>query len=240
MYDPLETSISKSELLGLLEKCREMKSRVAIIGGWATFFHVNKNYNRAFGKDYMGSRDIDIFVDASTEKEFSDIIKELGFEANGLPFRYEKIYDRVNNKFIKNSEIKELYNIIYIFLDVFSNAETKTIRSWHTLEPLKALKVEIVDGIEVADIATLVQLKCISIFARDKADKENKDACDLFALLFYGGKKVPPTLYLKRAVEKIIGRDDLLYMIAEHVFLDPAKQSIVLAQLKKFLSSNYR
>lgn len=227
-------------MITLLNRCRERKVRVAIIGGWATFFHVNRNYNRAFGKDYMGSRDIDIFVDAAHEKAFSEIIRDLGFEASGLRFRYEKIYDRESNAFIKNSQIRELFNIIYIFLDVFSNAETKIIGSWFDLEPLKKIEVEVIDNVEVADITTLVQMKCIAIFARDKADKENKDACDLFSLLFYSGKKIQPTTYLKMAVEKIMGRDDLLYMIAEHVFLDPAKQGLVSAQLKKFLNSNYK
>lgn len=239
MYDPLETSVSRTEMMTLLNKCRERKVRVAMIGGWATFFHVNRNYNRAFGKDYMGSRDIDIFVDVACEKGFSEIIRELGFEPNGLPFRYEKIFDREKNVFIKNSQIREIFNIIYIFLDVFSNAETRIIGSWSDLEPLKNIRIEIVDGVEVVDIATLVQMKCVAIFARDKADKENKDACDLFALLSYSGKKVQPTLHLRKAIEKIMGRDDLLYMIAEHVFLDPAKQGLVSSQLKKFLDANY-
>ncbi len=104
--------------------------------------------------------------------------------------------------------------------------------SWWDIEPLKRISFVKIEDFFVADIDTLVALKCTAIFARDKADKENKDACDLYALMTYSDRTIIPTLLLKKAIEKILNRPDLLYRIAEHVILDPGKQSIVEVTLK--------
>ena len=84
----------------------------------------------------------------------------------------------------------------------------------------------------VADIDSLIALKCTALFARDKADKENKDACDLYALITYSGRTILPTRLLQKTIEKILSRPDLLYAVAEHVILDPSKQSIVEVTLR--------
>ena len=90
----------------------------------------------------------------------------------------------------------------------------------------------------LADLDTLVSLKCVAIFARDKADKESKDACDLYALIRYGGKAIKMTGLFKRAIEKVLGRTDLMYAIAEHVLLDPGRQGIVEVALRDTLSGH--
>ena len=232
MYDPIETDISYEQLVILSKKCKKINT--CIIGGWATYFYVNREYRAAFGKDYMGSRDIDIFFDSSKEKEFNKIITGMGFAKNGLPFRYELIYNRETKKFITQDEAREerVYNLIYIFLDLFSDKETKIIKSWWDLKPLKKVSPFIINGFSVADIDTLIALKCTVLFARDKADKENKDACDLYALLEYSNKKIVSTPLLLQAIKKILARQDLLYSIAQNVLLDTSKQSIVEVSLK--------
>lgn len=158
----------------------------------------------------------------------------MGFAKNGLPFRYELIYNRETKKFITQDEAREerIYNLIYIFLDLFSDKETKIIKSWWDLKPLKKVTPFIIDGFSVADIDTLIALKCTALFARDKADKENKDACDLYALIEYSNKKIVSTPLLLQAIKKILARQDLLYFIAQNVLLDTSKQSIVEVSLK--------
>lgn len=232
MYDPLETDLSRKELTAIFKESAGIP--ICLIGGWASYFYVNGKYRRAFGKDYMGSRDIDIFFDPKKEKEFLKVVNERGFTKNGFHFRYEKIYDRESKVFVTQDQAKrkQLYDLIYIFLDLFSNEETKLLGSWWDIEPLKKISFIKIEDFFVADIDTLIALKCTAIFARDKTDKENKDACDLYALITYSGRTMMPTRLLQKAIEKILNRHDLLYAIAEHVILDPSKQSIVEVTLR--------
>jgi hypothetical protein len=232
MYDPLETDLSRKELTAIFKE--SVGIPICLIGGWASYFYVNEKYKRAFGKDYMGSRDIDIFFDPKKEKEFFNVVNKRGFTKNGLRFRYEKIYDRESKTFItpKEAKRKPLYDLIYIFLDLFSNEKTDLLNSWWDLEPFKRTLYFQINDFFVADIDTLVASKCTAIFARDKADKENKDACDLYALMVYSDKHINPTVLLQKAIEKILNRYDLLYTIAEHVLLDSSKESIVEVTLR--------
>jgi hypothetical protein len=239
MYDPTETDLSKQELKSILDECSKQRIPVCLIGGWASYFYVNKNYRRAFGQDYMGSRDIDLFFPSENEKEFAEVVKKMGFSKNGFKFRYEKIYDRNTKKCISQEQAKkeQIYNLIYIFLDLFSNNETKEVGSWSDIPPMKSITFSLVETFNIADIDSLVALKGIALFARDKADKENKDACDLYALLNYSGKEIKPTKLLEESIKKILNRSDLLYAIAENVLLDPGKQNIVEVTLNKRLNN---
>ncbi|MBI2581047.1 hypothetical protein HYV85_04570 [Candidatus Woesearchaeota archaeon] len=209
---------------------------ICVIGGWATYFHVNQNFKRAFGQDYMKSRDIDLFFNPDKEKEFSEVVFKQGFEKNGMPFRYEKIYQRELKKFMSIEESKKelSFNLMQIFLDLFSNRKTTELGSW-VLQPLGKISFETIEGYPVADINTLVELKAVALFERDKADKENKDACDFYSLFQYSGKRINSSIYIKKAVEKLIKRSDLIDAIARHVLLDIGKRSIVIVTLQQNL-----
>ena len=235
MYDPIEVDISKSLLSDLTKQCKNRNITIALIGGWASYFYVNQTYRRAFGRDYMGSRDIDICFKHDKEKEFLELIKEMGFMKNGYKFRWEKIYNRETKQFLTQEEAKkeEIFNLIYIFLDLFCDQETKHLECW-TLEPLKDVKIVIIEDFSLADIDTLITLKCHAIFARDKADKENKDACDLYALINYSSKPIKLNKLLEESIDKILRRPDLIYSIAQHVLLDIGKQNIVEHTLRSF------
>ncbi len=228
MYDPIETQISFDLLKELITECRKQNIKVEIIGGWATYFYVNESYRRAFGKDYMGSRDIDICFDHSKEEEFLKLIKDLGYIPNGMPFRWEKIYNRETKKFLteEEAEKEQIFNLIKIFLDIFCDGKTEKLKSWN-LPSLRNRKTMVVSSFEVTDVDTLIDLKCHALFERDKADKENKDACDLYSLIRYSNQKITLTPLLKKAIEKILNRSDLLYTISQHVLLDAGKQNIV-------------
>jgi len=237
MYDSLETQKSKELLIELTRECNKRKIPIALIGGWGAFFHVNSRYREAFGKDYTESRDIDIFFDPNKEKEFHDLIKLKGFQESGYYFRWEKIYSRTTKTFITQEEARkeEIFNLIYIFLDLFSNKETKVLKSWWNIGILKNISYIQIDEFSVADINTLIGLKCTALFERDKADKETKDACDIYALLQYSGKEIVPTPLIVEAIKKILNRFDLLYYIATHVILNSGNQDIVEITLRDIL-----
>ena len=80
-------------------------------------------------------------------------------------------------------------------------------------------------------------LKGIALFARDKADKEHKDACDLYSLLQYSGRRINSSVCIKKAVEKLINRSELINGIAHHVLTDIGKRSIVEVTLRNNLAS---
>lgn len=83
MYDPIETDISYKQLVILSEKCKKINT--CIIGGWATYFYVNKEYHTAFGKDYMGSRDIDVFFILQKKKNLIRLLLEWALQKMACP-----------------------------------------------------------------------------------------------------------------------------------------------------------
>ncbi len=232
MYDPAELDISYEYLVNLTGKATDL--RWAIVGGWGVFLQVKKEYLKAFGREYLKSRDIDVFIDARDDKSFFKIIKELGFKESSYRFRYELIYDREKKKIISSEKAKSkhIFDLIYIFIDIFSNKKTNKLGSW-VIPKLEKAKMERIEGFPVLDVNLLLSLKIISFFEREKLDKELKDACDIYALLFYSGKKVRLSPELKKAAEKIISREDLQSYIAEHVLGDSLKASFVAATLKR-------
>ena len=57
MYQEFETRTSYNYLQKVISVLQEP---VCILGGWAVFLQVNKNFQKAQGRPYLGSRDIDL------------------------------------------------------------------------------------------------------------------------------------------------------------------------------------
>ena len=229
MYDILETDLS----FEYLNKISQIKNTV-IIGGWTTYFYVNENYRKAFGVDYLKSRDIDVFVSSKHLDEYIKEIKKLGFIQSAYFFRYELIYSRSKNRIITEKESKRqpIYDLVYIFLDLFT--DKKSEKAWN-INALDKLKIFNIEKIDTVDIDTLLELKCVSFFEREKLDKEFKDACDIYTLLIYSGKKFKVTKNIQSSIEKIIKRRDLCEFIAENVLRDITKVNIVISTLQNLL-----
>src|SRR3989344_7157084 len=229
MYDLLETDLS----FEYLNKISQIKNAI-IIGDWATYFYVNESYRKAFGLDYLKSRDIDVYVSSKYLDGFIKEIKKLGFTPSSYFFRYELIYSRSKNKIITEKESKKqpIYDLVYIFLDLFSDKKSEKAWGMNNFDKVKVLDIE---KINTVDIDTLLALKCISFFEREKLDKEFKDACDIYALLIYSEKKFNVTKNIKNSIKKIIERRDLREFIAENVLRDVTKVNIVISNLEKII-----
>ncbi len=236
MYDVIETELSFEYLKKIIKECEGLK--MAIMGGWAVYFYVNENYKKAFGVDYIKSRDIDVYINSSSALKFKKIIEKLKFGKSSYYFRYELIYNRENKKTISNkiARNKPIYNLVYVFLDLFTNKKTG-LNAW-VFNELNKAKINVVNNIPVVDINTLLRLKLLSFFEREKLDKELKDACDLYSLLIYSNAGFKLDKELKKAIEKIINRQDLCDFIAENVLKDMLKAGIVKATLSNLISSN--
>jgi len=239
MYDLKETDLSYEYLQKIFKE--STKLRIALLGGWAVYFHVNENYKKAFGEDYLKSRDIDLFVDQNCEKEFKLIINSLEFQKSAYTFRYELIYDRAKNSIINSetSRKRPIYDLIYIFLDIFSNKITKALGSW-CIKELQKVQIKEKNKIPILDVNTLLLLKCNSFFEREKLDKEYKDACDIYSLLFYSSEELKLSREVIEACKKIVQRDDLQEFIADNVLKDSLKKSIVRRNVQSFSDDTTR
>lgn len=71
-YVPQVTELSERELQAVFEAAQPP---VCLLGGWAVHLHVSTGFHSEHGREYIGSRDIDIgiHIDASwTGEEFSE------------------------------------------------------------------------------------------------------------------------------------------------------------------------
>lgn len=186
MYDPLETDTSYRYLLSLVE---ELGEGLVLIGGWAVYLHVNDRFRPAIGHEYLKSRDIDVIISSepSYVKKFYTKIYEMDFVLGSLPFRYQLILDRDSMKAL-NEDIakkKDTFDLLYIYLDVFTSSKVE-MGTWVIEGAEKVFENKVVKGtVPMASAEDVLNLKLMSFVARDNIEKREKDACDLYALLFY-------------------------------------------------------
>ncbi|VVB96484.1 Uncharacterised protein [uncultured archaeon] len=114
MYEPHEIEISYRYLRTVVSRLEEP---ICLIGGWAVYHHVNKNFKKTTGRNYIGSRDIDLgfhFEKGWSEKDMREstfakslriIEEELGFVPVG--FRYLKEFHLETEKELSADEMKE-------------------------------------------------------------------------------------------------------------------------------------
>ncbi len=241
MYDPIETDISKKVLMQIFDKAT---GDVGLVGGWAVYLYVNENFIRATGKEYLRSRDIDVFINCRTDVlgKFKKTIFFLGFVPSGYEFRYQLIVDRNSLKPVKEREAgqKPLFELIYVFLNVFGNKRNKILPLWENeivkrIIKEKAMTTKEINGkaVNLSDIECLLAMKCDAFLQRDDREKRLKDACDIYALLFYSGmEKVP--VHAKRAIEGMLS-EDVLEFIAQELFGDRYRSGLVKRNLLSVL-----
>jgi len=94
VYPEFETRTSYKYLQKVISALEEP---ICIIGGWAVFFHVNKSFQKAQGRPYLGSRDIDLgfhldknatieqMKNSSLAKSIEILEKELRFKSKKMP-----------------------------------------------------------------------------------------------------------------------------------------------------------
>ncbi|TRZ55215.1 hypothetical protein D4Q76_00935 [archaeon] len=72
-------------------------------------------------------------------------------------------------------------------------------------------------------------MKCESFLQRDNKEKRMKDACDIYALLFYSDiEKIPE--FVKNIKEKLLS-EDVLEFVAQELFGDMYKSGLVKRNL---------
>jgi hypothetical protein len=104
---------------------------MCLLGGWAVYSLVNDRYREYTGREYIGSKDIDIgfHIDPSwNENQLYDstifsvkdlLVKEHRFKKLG-PFRYAKWFDNQSGEELTEHEarIKPMYNTFILYIDI--------------------------------------------------------------------------------------------------------------------------
>lgn len=208
MYPEFETEISYNYLKGVI---KELNEPICILGGWAVFFHVNKNFKKAQGRNYLGSRDIDLGFHLNKnmsieEMKNSSLALSLDILQNRLNFKpisfrlLKEIHTETKEE-LKDSRIIPSHFIFPLYVDIlvdfipnkfkqvfhFQPADEPLLRfafqnSKYREELKQFNKILLLPKPEL-----LLATKINSIKQRDKEDKKIKDLCDIFALLWYSG-----------------------------------------------------
>lgn len=63
-YVPRITELSEQELQTVFNT---VEPPAALLGGWAVHLHVNDSFQREYGREYIGSRDIDLGIHAARD-----------------------------------------------------------------------------------------------------------------------------------------------------------------------------
>jgi len=84
MYKEFET---KTSYKYLKEVIHNLKEPICIIGGWAVFFHVNSKFEKAQGRPYLGSRDIDLGFHMNNDMKDSTLAQTITILKDKLNFK---------------------------------------------------------------------------------------------------------------------------------------------------------
>ncbi|MHA1169736.1 MAG: hypothetical protein ACTSRU_18050 [Candidatus Hodarchaeales archaeon] len=219
MYDDIEVEISRRYLNRVTEILNEP---IVMLGGWAVYLTVNDGYKDLTGREYIGSRDIDLgfHIDENSEsKNLRSVIKilteELGFSP--LSFRLFKEIDRETGMELDPETARKTpsYNIFPIFVDLIVDNIPNNFRERYGFNPVdEPLLRELFESESKRSIVeflgklvwlpspnVLLATKIKSYPSRDKDHKRIKDMCDITSLLLFSRG------WVKTSVSNLVGED---------------------------------
>ena len=211
LYQPYEVEISQHYLQTVISKLEEP---VCLLGGWAVYITVGENFKREQGRDYLGSRDIDLGF--HIEKDWSkDELKssglavavrtliETGFEP--ISFRLVKHFHTDTKQELPREDAEKipLYEIFDLFVDPVVDQihpETHEILGFTPIDEPLLEHVFIKHAHRMLEFHgrhvllplphVLLATKLRSVRQRDKQHKRIKDIADIYALSWYSDEKL--------------------------------------------------
>ena len=201
MYGDVETEAS-GRYLGIIAGRLEID--FCLIGGWAVYNLVKERYHALTGREYLGSRDIDLGFpspDGITKVE-ALLIDELGFAP--LSFRYVKQLHFETGEELSDERAKSLPlpMIFPLYVDVMLPSSGEKVRGKLGFVPPDEPLLDRVFGeegcstsvgignneVKVPTPDILMAMKFNSVVNRYEDHKRVKDLCDLTALALYTGR----------------------------------------------------
>jgi len=206
LYEPNKIKTSEKQLEKIF---KQLPSPICILGGWATYHIVNKNFEKTNGKKYIGSLDIDIGFHIDKEwteeqlrkSEFATAIRtieKMGFRS--VSFRLIKDFDLDTGKelTLEESTSLPLYQIFQLYIDPIVDCIHPRIKDLAGFMPIDEPLLSLVFQDKMYTKTTLFEktvllpqphvllaMKLNSAPKRDKENKRIKDIADIYALLWY-------------------------------------------------------
>ena len=222
LYQPTETKTSQKQLQIIFT---QLKGETCLLGGWAVYYLVNKNYEKATGRKYIGSRDIDLgfHINKTWNKEqlrnsefatTTKTIEDMGFKS--VSFRLVKDFNIDNGKELTPEESTKLpmYQIFQLYIDPIVDYIHPGIKNLLGFVPIDEPLLSLVfqekmystpmlfgKRVILPEPHVLLAMKINSAPRRDKENKLIKDIADIYALLWHSDIKLSQL------------REQLLYII---------------------------
>ena len=210
MYLEFETRTSYKYLR---EVIAALKEPICILGGWAVFLHVNKRFQEAQGRPYLGSRDIDLgfhldknatideMKNSALAKSLDILEKKLNFQS--VAFRLLKEIHTETEEEIEDGKSIPAHFIFPMYVDVLVDHIPQKFREVFRFQPADEPLLQFVFAgrmhreelkefdkkLWLQKTELLLATKLNALKLRDKEHKKIKDLCDIFALLWYTKEK---------------------------------------------------
>jgi hypothetical protein len=211
LYESAEIQTSEEYLKKIFKL---LKGNTCLLGGWAAHHIVNENFKKTTGRNYIGSRDIDIgfhidknwSVKQLRKSEFCTALKQIenmGFQP--ISFRLAKYFNLETSKELTPTESAKLslHEILRLYVDPvvdYIHPKIKPILGFVPIdEPLLsyvfAKKLSTTTklygtNVLIPQTHVLLAMKLNSVINRDKEDKRIKDIADIYALLWHSNTKI--------------------------------------------------
>ncbi|MFH1064369.1 MAG: hypothetical protein V1729_04775 [Candidatus Woesearchaeota archaeon] len=229
MYKEFET---KTSYKYLKEVIANLKEPICILGGWAVFFHVNRRFQEAQGRPYLGSRDIDLgfhmgdvaLKESALAQSIKILTEKLKFKP--LSFRLFKEVHTETEEEIQEGQIVPAHFIFPMYVDLIVDhipADFRKILGFDPIdEPLlrfafvnkenQLLVKEFDRKLLLPKPELIIAMKMKSLPDRDKEHKKVKDICDIFALLWYSGIEHAEA---RKKILSFVSEDDIRKCLAK-------------------------
>jgi len=201
MYKNFETEISWKFVQ---EIGKELGKPMVILGGWAVYFVVNDKFRSLEGKNYLGSKDLDIgfYMEKNwDEKQIKDskfakelkILENIGFRPRSFRLVQEFHTETKTKLTLEEAKIIPYHFITSVYIDPIVNVIPNDFKKVFGFTPIDEPLLDLVfkeENIKIEDFIiptpeVLLAMKLNSVLTRDKEHKRIKDICDIFALLQY-------------------------------------------------------
>jgi len=211
LYQNYEVELSQSQLSKVLST---LEGPICLLGGWAVYVTVNKNFAASRGRNFMGSRDIDLgfhidptWTDADLmESLFAkaiDRIVDVGFEPIG--FRFVKYFHTETRKELSTDEARRTAQafLFDMYIDPLVDKVHPNSKKLFGFVPIdEPLLSEVFDGrksvlvnefgskVMIPEPAVLLAMKLNSVSNRDKEHKRIKDIADIYGLVWHSDEEI--------------------------------------------------
>lgn len=231
LYEPSEIKTSEKQLEKIFQ---QLPSPICLLGGWAAYHIVNKNFEKANGRKYIGSRDIDLGFHINkewTEKQLARskfanairILENMNFRC--ISFRLVKDFDLDTGRELTPEESTRLplYQIFQLYVDPIVDNIHPKIKDLLGFVPIDEPLLSLVFQNKMYIKTTLfgkttlmpkphvlLAMKLNSAPHRDKENKRIKDIADIYAILWYSDIPLSRlinqlfSIYSKEKARKII------------------------------------